>query len=94
MLRAERVRRSLESGTGAVCTFCSVWGLVGWGVPSFDRGEGAEASWVGDGMAKGALVGGDVGGADADKNVHVRAFGEEGADAGPDVVIQDCWAIS
>ena len=48
---------------------------------------------MGNGVAEGALVGGDVSGADADENIHVRAFGEEGADAGPDVVVWDGWAI-
>ena len=76
-----------------MCAIRVVGGLVVWGVPSFDRGEGAEAPWMGDAMAKGALVRGNVGGANANEKVHVRAFGEEGADLGPGVVVWDGWTI-
>ena len=48
---------------------------------------------MGDAVAEGALVGHDVSGSDAYEEVHVRAFGEEGADTGPGVVVRDGRAI-
>ena len=92
-MRTKGFRERSKSGTGASCTFCSDWRLVDRGIPAFDGGEEAEAPWMGDGVAKGAFVGGNVGGANADEDIHVRTFGEEGADAGPYVVVWDGWSI-
>ena len=84
---------SLESGPGAACMIYSVCGLVVWGVPTFERGEGAETPRVGDAVAEGAIVRCDVSGANANEEVHVYMFGEGGADTGPGVVVWDGWTI-
>jgi hypothetical protein len=80
---------SLHPGPLAMSSLCTVQDLINRHIPAFNRGEGTEAPWMCDSMTKGAFVRRELSGAEANEDIHVGAFGKEGADFGPGVDIRD-----